>query len=199
MTKDRRASARARPTTRLAHTVAHSRRNTRAVAWTTAVAFVVFITIAVWATDFVTFQGEWTIYTASCQGGTWTGAVCSGSLRPGPRYRFRALKAHREVLYWTAGEYRAFGSLCGLRYRGRTPLGMSARRDCAADHHASHGPRHAFDRRHRPQPAVPSHPEMEMGGAGRRSAGGQQRVELTRRIGQVTRMPGVAPVCGSRM
>ena len=86
------------------HVVAHSRRNTRAVAWTTGVAFVVFITVAVWATDFVTFQGEWTIYTASCQGGTWNGPVCSGSLRPGPRYRFRALKAHREVLYWTSGE-----------------------------------------------------------------------------------------------
>ena len=57
-----------------------------------------------WATDFVTLQGEWTIYTAFCKKGTWEGASCTGSLAPSARYRFRALKAHREVLFWTAGE-----------------------------------------------------------------------------------------------
>ena len=56
-----------------------------------------------WATDFVTMQGEWTIYTASCDG-QWKDTNCVGSLKPGERYRFRALKAHREVLFWTVGD-----------------------------------------------------------------------------------------------
>ena len=54
-----------------------------------------------WATDFVTLQGEWTIYTADCVDGTWQGAECSGKLKASDRYRFRVLKAHREVLFWT--------------------------------------------------------------------------------------------------
>jgi hypothetical protein len=35
-----------------------------------------------------------------CQQGQWQGERCSGALATGHRYRFRALKAHREVLYW---------------------------------------------------------------------------------------------------
>ncbi len=58
----------------------------------------------IWATDFVTRDSEWTIYTARCDGGAWTGDVCGGTMKAGDRHRFRALKAHREVLYWTAGE-----------------------------------------------------------------------------------------------
>ena len=57
-----------------------------------------------WATDFVTLQGEWTIYTASCRNGQWSASGCSGSVVASSRYRFRALKAHKEVLFWTAGD-----------------------------------------------------------------------------------------------
>ena len=54
-----------------------------------------------WANDFVSLQGERTIYTAQCEQGSWNGKHCSGRLAAGPRYRFRALKAHREVIFWT--------------------------------------------------------------------------------------------------
>ena len=56
-----------------------------------------------WATDFITPQGERTVYTAECEGGVWQGAHCTGALAAGERYRFRALKAHKEVIFWTVG------------------------------------------------------------------------------------------------
>jgi hypothetical protein len=62
------------------------------------------LVFAIWLTDFVTFSGEWTLYTARCDRGSWQGDVCSGKMKAGERHRFRALKAHREVLYWTVGE-----------------------------------------------------------------------------------------------
>jgi hypothetical protein len=70
---------------------------------TAAVAFVM------WASDFVTLQGERTIYTAQCHDGTWIRRSCSGRLAAGPRYRFRALRAHGEVLFCTAGERKPSG------------------------------------------------------------------------------------------
>jgi hypothetical protein len=56
-----------------------------------------------WAADFVTLQGERTVYTAECVGGQWQGKQCAGRLVAGERFRFRALKAHKEVLFWTVG------------------------------------------------------------------------------------------------
>lgn len=60
--------------------------------------------VVVWATDFITLKGEWTIYTVECQSGSWQHNECSGTLVPSKRYRFRALTAHNEVLFWTARE-----------------------------------------------------------------------------------------------
>ena len=67
-------------------------------------ALVAALALMAWATDFVTSPGEWTVYTASCSGGVWREARCTGTIQADKRYRFRALKAHREVLYWVAGE-----------------------------------------------------------------------------------------------
>lgn len=64
---------------------------------------------AVWATDFITLKGEWTVYTVDCKGGSWENNACSGTLVPSRRYRFRALKAHSEVLFWIAGEKEPSG------------------------------------------------------------------------------------------
>src|SRR2546427_8730224 len=50
-----------------------------------------------WATDFITPQGERTVYTAECERGVWQGAHCTGRLAAGARHRFRALKSHKEV------------------------------------------------------------------------------------------------------
>lgn len=59
--------------------------------------------IVAFATDSVTLQGERTVYTADCQQGVWQGTQCTGTLVAGDRYRFRALKAHGEVIFWTLG------------------------------------------------------------------------------------------------
>ena len=56
-----------------------------------------------WVNDVVSLQGERTVYTATCEGGSWQGTHCSGTLAAGQRYRFRALKPHREVVFWTVG------------------------------------------------------------------------------------------------
>lgn len=57
-----------------------------------------------WASDFVTMQGERTIYTVDCAKGTWEGDNCKGELKLAGRYRYRALKAHNEVIFWVVGE-----------------------------------------------------------------------------------------------
>lgn len=63
----------------------------------------VILIAIVWSTDSVTLQGERTIYTADCNGGQWISNTCSGKMFAGNRYRYRALKAHGEVLFWTVG------------------------------------------------------------------------------------------------
>lgn len=63
----------------------------------------VVVGAAAYATDFVTLQGERTVYTADCKQGVWKGDQCTGILVAGNRYRFRALKSHGEVLFWTSG------------------------------------------------------------------------------------------------
>jgi hypothetical protein len=61
------------------------------------------VAFVMWATDFVTLQGERTIYTVQCENGAWVGPSCTGRLAAGARYRFRALRPHGEVLFWTVG------------------------------------------------------------------------------------------------
>lgn len=70
------------------------------------VLLIAFLALGVfaWATDKVTSQGERTIYTADCVQGKWLANRCTGKLVAAKRYRFRALKAHGEVLFWTLGE-----------------------------------------------------------------------------------------------
>ena len=71
--------------------------------WLTLIAVLTAMCMAAWATDFVTLQGERTIYSVTCEGGAWQGKVCSGKLVPAERYRFRSLRAHEEVLFWVVG------------------------------------------------------------------------------------------------
>lgn len=52
-----------------------------------------------WVSDRITLQGERTVYTVQCKGGTWLGGLCNGDLQASDR----SLKAHREVLFWTSG------------------------------------------------------------------------------------------------
>ncbi|MEO8311330.1 MAG: hypothetical protein ABI520_09180 [Caldimonas sp.] len=72
---------------------------------------------AAWASDFITMQGERTVYTVDCANGAWTGDSCSGQVVAGTRYRFRALKPHGEVIFWTVGTAEPSGkfSECTIR------------------------------------------------------------------------------------
>jgi hypothetical protein len=56
-----------------------------------------------WTSDKITFQGERTIYTIDCRDGAWQGVHCTGRLVAADRFRFRVLRPHREVIFWTVG------------------------------------------------------------------------------------------------
>jgi hypothetical protein len=71
--------------------------------WLFVIALLAALGFAAWASDFVTMQGERTIYTVDCSGGAWQGDRCSGKVTAGTRYRYRALKPHGEVIFWTVG------------------------------------------------------------------------------------------------
>ena len=71
--------------------------------WVIVAAVLAALGFAAWASDFVTMQGERTIYTVDCVNGTWQGDHCAGKLTAGIRYRYRALKPHSEVIFWTVG------------------------------------------------------------------------------------------------
>lgn len=77
--------------------------------------FVTFflMTFYIWTTDTVTLQGERTVYTVDCLNGTWVGNRCSGEISAGPRFRYRALKGHREVLFWVLGAKQPSSKLTG--------------------------------------------------------------------------------------
>jgi hypothetical protein len=62
-----------------------------------------------WLTDFVTIQGESTIYTVSCRDGEWRENTCTGQLARADRFRFRALPRRKEVLFWTPGKAEPSG------------------------------------------------------------------------------------------
>ena len=94
-----------------------------------------------WAADWVTLQSERTIYTVDCVGGQWAGLVCSGQMNPGSRYRYRALKAHGEVLFWMAGSSEPAGKLenCEIRDGRNWTCGPSNDSDRSITLAMSHG------------------------------------------------------------
>jgi hypothetical protein len=71
--------------------------------WAFVLLVLVALGFAAWASDFVTMQGERTVYTVDCANGAWQGDHCSGQVAAGIRYRYRALKPHGEVIFWTVG------------------------------------------------------------------------------------------------
>lgn len=87
-----------------------------AARWTVAITVALLLLLA-WGGDFVTLQGQHTVYTVRCEDGTWNGTACSGHLAAGDRYRFRVLKAHGEVLFWIAGSREPSGKLTGCVVR----------------------------------------------------------------------------------
>jgi hypothetical protein len=85
--------------------------------WAFVVAIGAALGFAAWASDFVTMQGERTIYTVNCVGGEWKGDRCSGEVTAGARYRYRALKPHGEVIFWTVGTNEPSGKFpdCSIK------------------------------------------------------------------------------------
>ena len=77
--------------------------------WAGVAAILAILGGAAWVSDFVTMQGERTIYTVDCSNGAWQGDHCNGQVATGPRYRYRALKPHGEVLFWTVGSHEHSG------------------------------------------------------------------------------------------
>ena len=77
--------------------------------WLFFSATVLSLVAIAWANDVVTLQGERTVYTAGCERGAWQGMHCTGTLVAAKRYRFRALRPHREVVFWTVGSTEPSG------------------------------------------------------------------------------------------
>ena len=59
-----------------------NKRSRRLLVSTPAAFLAVALLLAgwMWLTDFITVQGERTIYTVACQGGEWRGDLCTGKL-----------------------------------------------------------------------------------------------------------------------
>jgi len=96
------------------------------------VAFVIFATafgVLLWSTDFITLQGEWTVYTVECRQGTWTGDKCTGKLAAAERYRFRALKPHKEVYFWIVGSAEPSGHFTQCEIENRENWACKANAD----------------------------------------------------------------------
>jgi len=106
----------------------HSWRTT----FLTFVPLLVLAAIGAWLNDFITLQGERTIYTVNCVGGEWKGDECTGRLVAGDRHRFRALRVHREVLFWRVGVQENSGRLMDCEIQDgrnwRCPPGPDAAR-----------------------------------------------------------------------
>ena len=97
--------------------------------------FAPFVIVAVmvgaflWSIDYLTLQGEWTVYTVECKQGTWNGDQCTGTLVSSDRYRFRALKNHGEVFFWTVGSRGSSGRLMPCEIANRSNWSCQANAD----------------------------------------------------------------------
>jgi hypothetical protein len=81
----------------------------------TLVFTLVLLCLTAWLHDFFSTSGARTIYTAECADGAWRGRTCTGHLVMADRHRFKALKAHSEVLYWIAGSSHPSRKLEGCK------------------------------------------------------------------------------------
>lgn len=84
-------------------------------------AVVVLLALAgfIWSTDRITFQGERTVYTVTCDGGAWIDTHCTTKLSAGARYTFRASRSRQEVLYWVVGSNTPSGRYGNCRVENR--------------------------------------------------------------------------------
>jgi hypothetical protein len=111
--------------------------------WRITIALVVAFVLGAltWASDKISVEGERTIYTVQCQGGTWEGPRCTGTLVAGDLHRFRASKSRHEVLYWVAGSTAPSGkySDCKVVDRGNWKCNAGAAQPPTITHEMEHG------------------------------------------------------------
>jgi hypothetical protein len=92
--------------------------------------FVLLIVIGlVWASDQITLQGERTIYTVTCERGTWSGDRCTGTLAAGERHAFRASRTRQEVIHWIRGSQEPIEKYTDCRVANRDNWACRARAD----------------------------------------------------------------------
>lgn len=72
-----------------------------------------------WVTDWLTMEGEHTIYAVACEQGVWRDLRCTGRLVPAERYRFRASKSRNEVVFWIAGSSTPSGKYADCKVTNR--------------------------------------------------------------------------------
>ena len=89
----------------------------------------VMVSAFLWGIDYLTLQGEWTVYTVECKQGTWNGDQCTGTLVSSDRYRFRALKNHGEVFFWIVGSRGSSGRLMPCEVVNRSNWSCQANAD----------------------------------------------------------------------
>jgi hypothetical protein len=77
------------------------------------VVVVLALALLAWSRDFVSIQGEKTVYTVNCEDGAWSDDLCTSKLVAAERYRFRALPAHHEVVFGVVGSSEPSGKLTG--------------------------------------------------------------------------------------
>jgi len=83
--------------------------------WTFLILVLAGFVLLAWASDRITLQGERTVYTVNCEGGSWEGLRCSGHMVAGMRHRFRASRRRSEVLYWVADSPATSGKYTDCR------------------------------------------------------------------------------------
>jgi hypothetical protein len=87
--------------------------------WPFLLAMIVIIGGMMWVSDWITLEGERTVYTVTCPGGVWDGLRCTGRIAAGDRYRFRASRSRGEVLYWIAGSSAPSGKYTDCQVANR--------------------------------------------------------------------------------
>lgn len=95
----------------------------RRIVFLLAMAFI--FAVLAWASDKVGIEGERTVYTVQCVGGSWQGNVCTGRLAAGDLHRFRASRSRGEVIYWIASSPAPSGKFtrCQVKDRGNWKCG----------------------------------------------------------------------------
>ena len=91
-----------------------------AMKWILVLLALLVLGVVFWASDRITYEGERTIYTVGCEGGTWNGLRCTGTMVAGDRYRFKASVSKQEVLFWIVSSPQPSGKYgkCKVKDRG---------------------------------------------------------------------------------